>query len=100
MAFYSVLEVTPTRQDWQADYVAQVADLVAKYGGQYLANTQNHERLEGTVKGQEEPAVRVMLVWPSRSAAIDFMNDPDYQPLLQARTAGSHSQHVLIEGLD
>ncbi|GAB3484982.1 DUF1330 domain-containing protein [Marinomonas epiphytica] len=100
MAYYSVLEVTPISQDWLANYVAKAGDLVTKYGGQYLANTSNHERLEGKITDQEEPAVRVILVWPNRSAAIDFMNAPEYQPLLKARTAGSHSQHVLIEGLN
>ena len=56
-----------------------------------------HERLEG--KG-EALALRIIIEWPSRQAALDFMNDPEYVPHLNARTAGSISNHYLIEGND
>ena len=97
MSYYSVLEVTPTSEDWIADYVGVTGALVAKHGGKYLARTANHERLEG---GGEDPALRIILEWPSRENAVAFMKDPDYAPQLNARTAGSVSHHVLIEGTD
>ncbi|GAL24587.1 hypothetical protein JCM19239_2041 [Vibrio variabilis] len=50
--YYSVLEVTPTNQDWVADYIGPANKLVAQYGGKYLARTNSHERLEATVKTQ------------------------------------------------
>ncbi len=31
---------------------------------------------------------------------MNFMNDPDYRPHLDARTAGSTSYHFVIEGKD
>ena len=42
--------------------------------------------------------MRVIIEWPSKEAALAFMGDPDYRPHLEARTAGSRSHHVLIEG--
>ncbi|WP_299871332.1 DUF1330 domain-containing protein [uncultured Cocleimonas sp.] len=95
MSYYSVLEVTPTNEDWIADYVASANRLVTAHGGKYLANTPVHERLEG--KG-DDVAIRVIIQWPSKEAAIAFMNDPEYAPLLKGRTEGSISNHVLIEG--
>lgn len=97
MTFYSVLAVTPTSQDWIPDYVEPANALVAKHGGRYLARTASHQQLEG---GTQEAALRIVIQWPSRQAATDFMNDPGYVPHLKARTAGSQSFHFLIEGKD
>ena len=97
MTYYSVLAVTPTNDDWVADYIGPANKLVAQYGGKYLARTGSHERLEGQ---GEDSALRIVIEWPSKQAAIDFMNDPEYAPHLKARTAGSKSEHFLIEGKD
>ena len=97
MTYYSVVAVTPTTEDWIADYVEPVTALVAKHGGKYLARTASHERIEGE---GENAGLYVILEWPSKEAALAFMNDPAYAPHLGARTAGSTSHHFLIEGKD
>lgn len=97
MSYYSVLAVTPTDQEWVADYIAAANKLVVKYGGQYLARTSSHQQLEGKSK---HASLRIILLWPSKQAALDFMADPDYVPHLQARSQGSESEHFLIEGKD
>ncbi|WP_462169895.1 DUF1330 domain-containing protein [Pseudoalteromonas xiamenensis] len=98
MAYYSVLDVTPTSESWIPAYIAPANRLVAQYGGKYIARTSSHERLEG--QEGETPALRIIIQWPSKQAAIDFMNDPEYLPHLKARTEGSVSNHYLIEGID
>ncbi|MEM7245471.1 MAG: DUF1330 domain-containing protein [Acidobacteriota bacterium] len=97
MTYYSVLAVTPTSDEWIPDYIEPANTLVAKHGGRYLARTASHERLEGE---GENAALRILLEWPSKEAALAFMNDPEYVPHLKARTAGSNSHHFLIEGKD
>lgn len=97
MAFFSVLAVTPTSQDWIPDYIGPANRLVAKYGGKYLARTTSHEQIEGQ---REDAALRIVIEWPTRELALSFMNDPEYAPHLKARTAGSQSFHFLIEGKD
>ncbi|MEM8982372.1 MAG: DUF1330 domain-containing protein [Pseudomonadota bacterium] len=97
MSHYSVLDVTPTSDAWVADYIGPANALVAKHGGRYLARTANHVRLEGE---GESAALRIIIEWPSKAAAESFMADPDYEPHLRARTAGSISHHYLIEGKD
>ncbi len=97
MAFYSVLTVTPTTDEWIPDYLGPTTRLVAQYGGKYLARTASHEQLEGEA---QEAALRVIIEWPSKQAAEGFMSDPEYAPHLKARTAGSISLHFLIEGKD
>ena len=97
MKYYSVLEVTPTSEEWFPAYLPVANRLVAKHGGTYLARTPNHEQTEGEIK---EAALRIILEWPSKEAAVAFMNDPEYVPHLKARTEGSVSRHYLIEGKD
>jgi len=97
MTHYSVLDLTPTNQDWIPDYIGAVGALVAQHGGKYLARTASHERLEGE---GEDAALRVIIEWPSKEAALAFMKDPAYAPHLEARTAGSKSNHFLLEGKD
>lgn len=97
MAYYSVLDVTPTREDWIPDYIEPANRLVAKHGGKYLARTSSHERMEGQGDGA---ALRIIIEWPSKEAAVAYMNEPEYVPHLQARTEGSVSNHYLIEGKD
>ena len=66
MAYYSVLAVTPTTDEWIPDYLPAANALVAKHGGKYLARTASHERLEGT---GGDAALRIILEWPSADAA-------------------------------
>lgn len=97
MAYYSVLAVTPSSEDWIPDYLPTANKLVAKHGGKYLARTSSHEQVEG----DDLPAsLRIVLEWPSKDAAMNFMNDPEYKPHLEARQAGSASYHFVIEGKD
>ncbi len=97
MTYYSVLDVTPTTDTWIPEYLPTATRLVAKHGGKYLARTGSHEQVEG--KGGEA-GLRVILEWPSKEAAMAFMNDPEYAPHLKARTEGSTSNHYLMEGKD
>ena len=97
MTYYSVLDVTPTDDKWIPGYLGAVGTIVANHGGKYLARTVNHEQLEGTV---DAVGLRVILEWPTKEAAHNFMNDPEYADLFKARTDGSLSNHYLIEGKD
>ncbi|WP_136443951.1 DUF1330 domain-containing protein [Pacificoceanicola onchidii] len=97
MPCYSILAITSTTQDWMAAYIPTATRLVAEHGGRYLARTTSHEQIEGP----DQPArTRVLIEWPSRDAALRFMNDPAYVPHLSARTKGSESVHFLVDGID
>ncbi|WP_299677641.1 DUF1330 domain-containing protein [uncultured Tenacibaculum sp.] len=97
MSYFSVLDVTPTNDNWIPDYLPTANKLVEKHGGKYLARTTSHEQVEGK---KQEAALRIVISWPSKEAATAFMNDPEYAPNLKARTEGSVSHHYLIEEKD
>lgn len=97
MSYYSILAVTPLNEEWIPAYIGPANTLAAKHGGRYLARTSDHEQLEGS---NQDAAIRIIIEWPSKEAALSFINDPDYKPHLKARTAGSESFHFLIQGKD
>ena len=63
MTHYSVLDVTPSNEDWIPDYIGPANKLVAQYGGKYLVRTSRHEQLEGDAK---PAALRIIIEWPSK----------------------------------
>lgn len=97
MTYFSVLDVTPTDDSWVSDYLPAANELVSKHGGQYISRTQNHQQLEGL---QQVASLRIIIKWPSKESALNFMKDPEYVPHLEARTEGSVSNHYLIEAKD
>ncbi|WP_424927323.1 DUF1330 domain-containing protein [Amaricoccus tamworthensis] len=97
MSCYSILDVTPTSEDWIPDYVPVAIDRIAAHGGRYLARTTQHKQVEGE---EREAALRIIIEWPSRENAEAFIADSAYAPHLKARTDGSTSHHYLIEGQD
>lgn len=66
--------------------------------GSISARTSSHERREG--EGVDAAALRIIIEWPLKKAAMAFMNDPGYVPHLKARTAGSNSHYFPIEAKD
>jgi uncharacterized protein (DUF1330 family) len=97
MAYYSMVTLTPTDESWIPGYLAGVTPLVAKHGGKYLARTTEFTHLEGDGK---DPALCVLLEWPSKQAFEAFYGDPDYQPHLKARLAGCGGDFFGVEGKD
>lgn len=97
MTAYSVLAVTPKSEDWIEQYLPNANALVKKHGGRYLARTAEHEQVEGD---DRPAALRIVIEWPSRAAAIAFEEDPEYQPYRTMRLENSDSYHYVIEGKD
>jgi len=97
MTYYSILDVTPTSEDWIADYLPAANKLVAQHGGKYLARTASHEQVEGE---KQDAALRIIIEWPSKDAALSFESDPEYAPHLHQRLTNSTSNHYLVEAKD
>ena len=97
MKYYSVLDVTPTTDEWIESYLPVANKVIKKHGGTYLARTQEHEQLEGD---KREAGLRIVIEWESKEGAKAFMEDPEYAPHFRDRTQGSVSHHYLIAAKD
>ena len=79
MSYFSVLDVTPTAEEWIPAYLPTANKLVTKHGGKYVARTTSHEQVEG--KDEGPVGLRIIISWPSKEAALAFMSDPEkYAP--------------------
>lgn len=97
MTYYSVLFITRKSDDWLEGYLPAVNGAIKRQGGHILARTHTHEQIEGI----NNPAgMRIILRWPSRQSALNFMEDPEYAPHLEKRSKGAECSHFLIEGND
>jgi len=76
------------------DYRAQVAPMIASYGGRYLVRGGETEALEG-----EPPLGRVILLeFPDVAAARSFMTSDEYRPIAEIRYKSANSRIYLVEG--
>jgi len=91
---YAMIAVKIEDRSWLETYVPPVQELVKKHGGRYLARAFEYEQLEG----DDHPDVIVLLEFPSMDAFHAFYNDPDYQPHLKTRLAGSKGSLYLLQG--
>jgi uncharacterized protein (DUF1330 family) len=94
MPAYAVVELKLEDQGWIEGYVPPVRALIEKRGGRIIARAFEFEQLEG----ERRPDAIVLIEFPSMDAARAFYNDPDYQPHLKARLAGSRGELFLVPG--
>jgi uncharacterized protein (DUF1330 family) len=93
----AIAEVTVTDRSWISDYQARVSTLIERHHGRIIARNQSLERIEGEAA---LPHGVVVLQFPTRDHFEAFYNDPDYEPLRDARLQGSRSQLSVIEAFD
>ena len=83
--------------DWYKEYRSATEALVAKHGGQYLVKGGNAEHLEGEA---DAPEAFVLIEFPSKQAAINWYNDPQYAPMIALRRkAGVATDLSILEGV-
>lgn len=74
-------------------YIEKAVPIVQRHGGVTVGVDENPTTIEGNV-----PEGRVVVVeFPTKQAAHDFYNDPEYQPLKEWRKQCSDSDSIIFE---
>jgi len=92
---YIVVQADISNPERYADYAKLAPDIVAKYGGRYLARGGRTITLEG-------PPARsrvVVLEFPTVEAAQAFYNSPEYTAARKLREGSAIAQFVVVEAL-
>jgi uncharacterized protein (DUF1330 family) len=76
--YYARIACTPVTDDWIADHLDAVPDLIARLGGRYVYRTTEFDSVE--MPDDLAPTFMVLLEWTDAGAASAFYDDPDYQP--------------------
>ncbi len=80
----------------QEQYGKVSRDIVAKFGGRYLARSQRNILLEGDGKS---PCCIAVLSFPSVEAAKNWFDSPENQDAAKIRRSGATFRIISVEGL-
>lgn len=86
-----------TDDAWRDDYTRKMDSLVEKFGGKFIARTEDYIRIEGT---QPDPEAIVLVEWPSKEAFETFHNSEEYMPFKEARLKSSNDEYFLLPAGD
>lgn len=92
---YVIAQVDVTDATRYADYAKLTPDIIAKYGGRFVARAGRTATLEG-------PPARsrvVIIEFPSFDAAQQFYGSAEYIEARKLREGAAAAQFVLVEGL-
>ena len=79
-AYYILTQTVTDPQKYGQEYVAKVMPFLAKYRGELIVGELEAKPLQG------DPARGVVVLrFPSEQAIQDWVNDPDYQPIMRIR---------------
>ncbi|MEM9500485.1 MAG: DUF1330 domain-containing protein [Pseudomonadota bacterium] len=96
-AYMIVTAAIHDRDKFVSGYGVAAAELIAKFGGEYLLRGPGAECLEGDFG---DGASMVISKWPDREAIKTFWNSPEYAEVKKLREGLADVQVLLIEGPD
>lgn len=76
------------------DYVSTAKPAFDRFGAVFLARGGEFTELEGTARQRN-----VLIEFPSRQAAVDCFNSPEYQAALKIRREVSDAELVVVDGI-
>ena len=96
-AFVIVERLTTTGpESIQQQYGKISRDIVAKFGGRYVARSQRNVLLEGDGNA---PCCMAIISFPSAEAAQNWFDSPENQEAAKLRRSGATFRIVSVEGL-
>lgn len=95
MSAYLVCMVHVDDPETYRKYTARTPALIAKHGGRFLVRGGPVE----TIEGPEFRDRLVVLEFPSTDSVRTFYGSPEYQEVMQYRTAASDATFLLADGV-
>lgn len=94
MKAYLVLDLTIHDLDKFLEYINRIPEFIKKHSGRYIVQGEKPTVIEG----EWNPERMVVIEFPSRESAKDFLQDPAAQSLFAIRHKTTTSKLVLIDG--
>ena len=96
MATYMIVDVNIHDVDAYEIYKSQVTPIIKKFGGEYLVRGGAHEVLENDLWS---PTRMVMVRFPDKKSALDFIHSEEYAPVKKMRRDNTDGTVLIVEGL-
>ncbi|MBP8305098.1 MAG: DUF1330 domain-containing protein [Phycisphaerae bacterium] len=94
MAAYMIIESKAKNPETYQQYIARVPEIVARYGGRYLARGGRVLPL----MGGWTPERVILLEFPSEAHIHQWLSSPEYQAIAPLREAGAEIRAVVVQG--
>ena len=94
MKGYLVLDLAISELNGFMEYVQKIPEFIKKHGGKYIIQGVEPELMEGSWLPQR----LVVLEFPTKDAAREFLNDPEAKSLFDLRKETTVSNLILAEG--
>ena len=94
MAAYLIADIDVHDPATFERYRTAVPALIARHGGEYLVRGGALEVVEGTW----QPKRIVVVKFPDKAAARAFLDDPEYQPVVELRLRSATSHLIIVDG--
>jgi len=78
------------------EYVEAIPAMIEKHAGRYIVQGE----VPTVIEGDWEPERVVVIEFPSREQANNFLQDPESQSLFEIRHASTDSRLILVDGSD
>ena len=95
MAAYIVVRVDVTDRERFAEYQKATPDIIAQFGGKFLARGGKVVTLEG----EEETRRMVIIEFPSLADAEAFYHCDEYAAAIELRAGAATAQFLAVDGL-
>jgi uncharacterized protein (DUF1330 family) len=96
MTAYIIVDIEVHDEAHYMDYVRQAPAHIERYGGEYVIRGGNAE----TFEGDWCPRRFVVVKFPSKERAKEFLEDPDYQAVAEIRRSTTTSKLIVAEGFE
>lgn len=94
MNAYLILDITIHDFGTFREYIDKIPALIQKHSGKYVVQGEEPTVIEGDWR----PERVVVIEFPSRDAANDFLQDPKAQTLFAIRHKTTTSKLILVDG--
>ena len=94
MNAYLILDITIHNFEKFREYVSKIPEFIEKHSGRYIVQGEEPTVMEG----DWNPERIVVIEFPSRDNAKEFLQDPDAQDLFSIRHKTTTSKLVLVDG--
>ena len=91
---YLILDLSIKNIESFMEYIEKIPEFIKKYSGRYLVQGVEPEVMEGDWK----PERVVVLEFPSKEKAKEFLEDPEAKSLFAIRHKSTTSKLILVEG--
>jgi uncharacterized protein (DUF1330 family) len=91
---YLILDLSIKNIESFLEYVDKIQEFIKRHGGRYIVQGAEPEIIEG----DWHPDRVVILQFPSKEKAREFLDDPEAQSLFAIRHKSTTSKLILAEG--